>query len=130
MAFLDSLIMTNTIYLRRAKKLIVEQGQGEKRLPESYLATAMKNIEYLGFTFSHRLMRAVRALSRKQFEELYHRLVADLRIMIGAHVDFKPMYPGFPMQVMQEDDVELYLNAIYLTFRTPMTLKMANFGVC
>ncbi|WP_334072533.1 MULTISPECIES: TerD family protein [Paenibacillus] len=113
--------MINTILLRRANKVIVEQGQEENRLPEAYLATVLKNIEHLGFTFSHQLMRTVRALSREQFEAFYHRLVADLRVMVGAHVEFNPMYPGFPMQVMQEDDVELYLNAIYhyLTLEYP-----------
>lgn len=105
-------MMINSIYLRRANQLIVDQGQGEKKLPEAYLATALKNIEYLGFTFSHQLMRAVRTLSKEQFEVLYHSLVADLRVMVGAHVDYKPMYPGFPVEVMEADEVDLYLNAI------------------
>lgn len=105
--------MINTIYLRRANKLIVNRGQGSRRLSEPYLATAMKNIEYLGFTFSHRLMDTVRTLSAQQFEAFYHQLVADLKALVGAHVEYKPMYPDFPMQVMQEQDAELYLNAIY-----------------
>ncbi|CAM4409964.1 hypothetical protein PAMA110636_14035 [Paenibacillus macerans] len=113
--------MTNTIYLRRANKLIVEQGQGEKRLPKAYLATALKNIESLGFTFSHQLMRAVHTLSRERFKALYDQLVVDLRVMVGAHVEYKPMYSEFPLQVMQEDDAELYLNALYhyLTLELP-----------
>lgn len=105
--------MINTIYLRRANKLIVNRGQGSHRLSEPYLATAMKNIEYLGFTFSHRLMDTVGTLSAQQFEAFYHQLVTDLKALVGAHVEYKPMYPDFPMQVMQEQDVELYLNAIY-----------------
>lgn len=109
--------MNNTIYLRRANKLMIEQEQGEKQLPKVYLATALKNIETLGYTFSDELMQAVRTLSKEQFEALVAQVVADLRIMVGAHVDYKPMYPGFPTQVMEEDEVELYLNAIlhYLT---------------
>jgi hypothetical protein len=121
MAFLDSFIMNNTIYLRRANKLMIEQEQGEKQLPKVYLATALKNIETLGYTFSDELMQAVRTLSKEQFEVLVAQVVADLRIMVGAHVDYKPMYPGFPTQVMEEDEVELYLNAIlhYLTLVYP-----------
>ncbi|UPK43936.1 TerD family protein [Paenibacillus pabuli] len=109
--------MNNTIYLRRANKLMIEQEQGEKQLPKIYLATALKNIEALGYTFSGELMQAVRTLSKEQFEALMAQVVADLRIMVGAHVDYKPMYPGFPAQLMEEDEVELYLNAIlhYLT---------------
>ncbi|MFP3786764.1 hypothetical protein, partial [Burkholderia sp. SIMBA_024] len=61
--------------------------------------------------------QAMRQLSKEQFEAVYHQLVADLRVMVGAHVKYQPMYAGFPMQVMQADEAELYLNAIihYLT---------------
>jgi len=109
--------MNNTIYLRRAKKLIIESNEGKQQLPKTHLATALKNIEALGYTFSDELMQAMRQLSKEQFEAVYIQLVADLRVMVGAHVKYTPMYAGFPMQVMQADEAELYLNAIihYLT---------------
>ncbi|OMF13846.1 cytoplasmic protein [Paenibacillus amylolyticus] len=109
--------MNNTIYLRRANKLIIESNEGKQELPKTHLATALKNIEALGYTFSDELMQAMRQLSKEQFEEVYIQLVADLRVMVGAHVKYTPMYAGFPMQVMQADEAELYLNAIihYLT---------------
>ncbi|MFF2157288.1 TerD family protein [Paenibacillus chitinolyticus] len=111
----------NTIYLRRAGKVIVKQGEGANRLSKAYLAAAMKNIESLGFTFSHRLMRAVCTLSKERFEAFYRGLIGDLKRMVGAHVAYKPMYPDFPAQVMQEQDAELYLNAFYhyLTHELP-----------
>ncbi|CAM4313162.1 TerD family protein [Paenibacillus xylanexedens] len=109
--------MNNTIYLRRANKLIIESNEGKQQLPKTHLATALKNIEALGYTFSDELMQAMRQPSKEQFEATYHQLVADLRVMVGAHVKYQPMYAGFPMQVMQADEAELYLNAIihYLT---------------
>lgn len=109
--------MNNTIYLRRANKLIIESNEGKQQLPKTHLATVLKNIEALGYTFSDELMQAMRQLSKEQFEAVYHQLVADLRVMVGAHVKYTPMYAGFPMQVMQTDEAELYLNAIihYLT---------------
>ncbi|MCP1187451.1 TerD family protein [Paenibacillus sp. 1781tsa1] len=109
--------MNNTIYLRRANKLIIEPNEGKQQLPKTHLATALKNIESLGYTFSDELMRAMRQLSMEQFETVYIQLVADLRVMVGAHVKYTPMYAGFPMQVMQADEEELYLNAMihYLT---------------
>ncbi|WP_236413525.1 TerD family protein [Paenibacillus sp. JJ-223] len=113
--------MMNTIYVRRAKKLIVEpyieQTNKENRVANDMLATALKNIESLGFTFSDQLIQAVRQLSQDQFEALVKQLVVDLKLMVGAHVKYKPMYAGFPAQVMEADEAELYLNAIlhYLT---------------
>ncbi|MBT2291378.1 TerD family protein [Paenibacillus albidus] len=114
-------MMINTIYLRRAHKLIITEGKGPGRLPEVYLAAAIKNIETLGFTFSRPLMRAVRTLSKEQFEACYHQLVADLKGLVGANVEYKPMYPAFPVQVMQADAAGLYLNALYhyLTLNLP-----------
>ncbi|WP_028545806.1 TerD family protein [Paenibacillus taiwanensis] len=109
--------MRNVIYLRRAKKLIVEPGQ--HRLPQPYIATAMKNIEYLGFTLSKPLMEVVQTMSVEQFLELYHQLVTDLKLLIGGNVKFKPMYPNFPQQVMLANEAELYINAIlhYITLQ-------------
>lgn len=109
--------MNNTIYLRRANKLIIESYEGKQQLPKTHLATALKNIEALGYIFSDELMQAMRQLSKEQFEAVYHQLVADLRVMVGAHVQYQPMYAGFPMQVMQAEEAELYLNAMihYLT---------------
>ncbi|TDL65726.1 cytoplasmic protein [Paenibacillus amylolyticus] len=109
--------MNNTIYLRRANKLIIESNEGKQQLPKTHLATALKNIEALGYAFSDELIQAMRQLSKEQFETVYIQLVADLRVMVGAHVKYTPMYAGFPMQVMQADEAELYLNAIihYLT---------------
>lgn len=109
--------MKNTIYLRRANKLIIESNEGKQQLPKTHLATALKNIEALGYTFSDELIQAMRQLSKERFETVYIQLVADLRVMVGAHVKYTPMYAGFPMQVMQADEAELYLNAIihYLT---------------
>ncbi|MFS0841055.1 cytoplasmic protein [Paenibacillus sp. 1P03SA] len=133
----------NTIYLRRAAKVIVEQGEGADRLSKAYLAAALKNIESLGFTFSRRLTRAVSILSKEQFEAFYHGLTGDLKRMAGAHVEYKPMYPDFPAQVMQERDAELYWNAVYhyvtldlpeyetaerLPLRDEATLKVIDLG--
>lgn len=103
----------NSIYLQRARKIIVDPYNGNGRLPEGYLAAAVRNLEALGFALSPALFRAVRGLPKEEFEALYQQLVADLKVMVGAHVKYTPMYPGFPEQVMLEHDAVLYLNAMY-----------------
>ncbi|RAP75584.1 cytoplasmic protein [Paenibacillus montanisoli] len=109
----------NEIYIRLERKLIVEPGRHS--LPERYLATALKNIEHLGFTFSGELMEAVRTLSVDDFAALYEETVQELKAIRGAHADYRPMYPNFPHQVMQADEAELYIQAIlhYLTGMLP-----------
>ncbi|WP_150272892.1 TerD family protein [Paenibacillus tepidiphilus] len=103
----------NSIYVRRASKIIVGQAESAGRLPDGYVAAALRNIEALGFMLSPALLRAVRELPREKFEALHQQLIADLRVRVGAHVKYALMYPGFPEQVMLEDEAILYLNAIY-----------------
>ncbi|RUS47045.1 TerD family protein [Cohnella sp. AR92] len=109
-------MMINTIYLRRENKVIVDRGPSGDSVSKAWLATAMKNIEDLGYQFSLRLMREISHLSAEAFGAFYNGLIADLKTMIGAHVEYRPMYPDFPAQVMQESDADLYLNALYHYF--------------
>ena len=107
-------MMMNRIYLRRAGKLMVKHSTADtKRLPKGYLAAALRNLQGLGYTLSPALFRAVQRLSREAFEQLYYPMIADLRRMVGAHVNYAPLFPGFPEQVMQEDEAELYFTAMY-----------------
>ena len=43
--------------------------------------------------------------------------------MVGAHIQFAPMYPNFPQQMMDLSDADLYINAIihYVTLRLPVS---------
>ncbi|WP_028560834.1 TerD family protein [Paenibacillus pinihumi] len=111
--------MINSIYLRRSRKLIIQQGNSI--LPKFYIATAMKNMECLGFTFSRPLIEALRTLPTETFAIVYERMIEDLKRLVGAHVRFKPMYPNFPAQVMEAGDAELYMNARhhYMTLKLP-----------
>ncbi|WP_270167231.1 TerD family protein [Paenibacillus sp. SYP-B4298] len=111
--------MINAIMLRRQRKWIVNPG--DCALPYAYIATAMKNMESLGFTLSKPLMQALSSLSPEAFAIEYQQLIEQLRLLVGAHVVYTPMYPGFPDQVMAEGDAELYLNAFfyYVTLALP-----------
>lgn len=111
--------MKNEIYLRRSKKVIVVQEQ--HHLPDTYMATAAKNIEALGFIFSSELIAALRTLSVASFILWYEAISTSLKKLVGAHVDYKPMYPNFPQQVMEASEAELYLRALfhYITGELP-----------
>lgn len=103
--------MYNEIYLQQNLKWIVEPSQ--HHVPSSYLASAIKNIEQLGFTFSKPLIEALRTLSIPNFIANYRAIEAQLKRMVKADYKYKPMYPNFPEQVMEINEAELYLNAIF-----------------
>lgn len=103
--------MKNEILLRRKSKVSVNYGNS----PEShddYIATILKNVESLGFTFSSILIERLQTLTKKELQEFYLDIVPKLKNLIGADVEYNPMYPNFPKSVMAADEAELYLNAI------------------
>ncbi len=115
--------MQNTIYLKRKLKVIISKG--ESKLEKKWLATFLKNIESLGFTFSKKAIDVLQTYSVPELDAFYKKITKTLREMVGANVKFKPMYPDFPTQVMEMDEAELYFNAIihYLTLELPQYEK-------
>lgn len=109
--------MNNALYLRRRSSICLPASESAERLPLRYIASILKNLEALGFTFSQPLIEACQTLSLEQLTGLYQELIVDLRRAKGAHQHHKPMYPNFPSQVMEMPAAELYINAIvhYLT---------------
>jgi hypothetical protein len=109
-------MMMNSIFLRRKRKVIIEPGQ-YSNLPDTYLATTLKNLENYGFTYSLELIERLKSLSTTEFLSFYQQLLSNIKQMLGANVTYKPMYPNFPAEMMKAEEGELYLNAIihYLT---------------
>jgi hypothetical protein len=100
----------NPLLLRRRRTLVVAAGTAA--LPVGYVAAALKNLERLGFTASPRLVARLRTLSEGDLAAVYGQLVSTLRKHKGADVEWRPMYPNFPRQVMEAEDAELYVNAL------------------
>ncbi|KAB8145921.1 TerD family protein [Chloroflexia bacterium SDU3-3] len=111
--------MQQAIYLRHRRRILLPEPQGSAA--PAHAATLLKNIEALGFTDSAALLERMRQASTAQLGQLYTDVLPALRELVGAHVAFKPMYPGFPEQVMSASDAQLYINALihYLTHQTP-----------
>lgn len=111
--------MINSIYLRRKKKILIKEGNN--KLPDVYLASILKNIESIGYTFSKKLMDTIRTLSIDELEVFYDSIIVELKKIVGHNLEYKPMYPNFPKQVMDSDVCTLYINAIihYITLDLP-----------
>lgn len=106
----------NNILLRRRKSILVPHSNfvhGNLQLA----ATLNKNLETLGFTFDPQLLQKLAGLEEKVLCDLYLEVVDILSKLVGANVKHRPMYPGFPQQVMEMSDVEFYTNALvhYIT---------------
>jgi hypothetical protein len=109
----------NALYLRRRSKVTLPDGAGAT--PLNVIASLQKNIESLGFLVADDVVEGLKRMSPIQVDAFYQRLVKDLRAMVGAHRQFKPMYPNFPTQVMELTEAELYFRALthYWTLKLP-----------
>lgn len=101
----------NEILLRRKNKVIIERGN-ETNPNNQYIATIMKNVEALGYTFSKEVFETLQTLNKEDLQKFYLELVPILKKLVGADVVYKPMYPNFPESVMETEYIELFINAI------------------
>lgn len=101
----------NDIFVRRKRKVIVPQASGESPAEELYVASFVKNLESVGYFASEDLIAACSKLSLIALTELNYETLGSLQKALGAHRQFKPMYPNFPSQVMNMSEARLYWNA-------------------
>jgi stress response protein SCP2 len=111
----------NIIYIRKNKVWVPLETD---TLPARYIVPLLKNIEGLGFGLSKAVVERMRTLSVVTFDKFYSQLVNDLRVMVGAHVPYEPMYPNFPGQVIDASDEELYANALLHYFGDAVNLRI------
>lgn len=106
------------LLLRRKNKLLLDfdETNVEKEVNEkerlAYIATMMKNVEALGYTFSEEVVEVLKTFETEQLKAFYLKLIPVLKKLKGADVSYHPMYPNFPGSVMEEKEATLYLNAI------------------
>jgi hypothetical protein len=101
----------NTIYLRRAQKVILPEGT-TGLADVSLVATAMKNIESLGYTFSKDVIVDLITSESSDVVRFVNEITNTLKTLLGDNVRHRPMYPNFPQQVMDASASELYVNAM------------------
>lgn len=113
--------MVNEIVLRRRNKITISDS-GTDFISDRLVVSLMKNVESLGFTFDSELFNILRKKTKDELAQFNKELIPILKEMCGADVVYTPMYPNFPQQVIDMDDLELFINAIihYWSFGTLM----------
>lgn len=104
-------MINELMYLHRRNKVVIPKNS-KKVVDKRYIATAMKNLEVYGYTFSQELVCALEKVSTTDFVNWYNNLQENIVTLVGKKGTMIPMYPNFPQQVMEMNEVELYINAI------------------
>lgn len=110
------------ILLRRRGAVLLTPGDGAS--PLAFVATALQNLESLGFVAAPDLIARLCTLPQSQFVRFFGPLKGTLQRLVGAQVRYEPMYPGFPDQVMAADALELYVNALLHYFGDAVGLRI------
>lgn len=98
------------IYLTKCLKVILPDAGG--CAGAEVVSTAARNLQSLGFGLSTPVLERLSTLPADQVATWYEATLPVLQKMVGAHRQFKPMYPNFPKQVMEASDAELFFNAV------------------
>jgi hypothetical protein len=88
--------------------LIDTSNQSQFVNPQAYALQA--HIMQLGYIFSE---KDIHTISRcVNFNDFAQNLIKSLKDFTGADRNWQPMYPGFPQQVVETSELELFINAI------------------
>lgn len=99
------------ILLRRRNKIIVPTND---KLTDNIgrVAVMMKNVQSIGFTFSKELIEELRYCNQSDLDALYLELIGYLKYYVGADKEYNFMYPNFPNQVFEANEMDLFINAV------------------
>lgn len=105
----------NSITLKRRQAINIPDTYVEKDAEvrrSDIVFSLMENIASLGYTFdADSIMRLIN-VKKEYIEDISIIILEELKLLVGDDVVYTPMYPGFPEQVREMSDSELYLNAV------------------
>lgn len=100
---------TNILF-RRKSSLYIEKHNNT--LPKPILATALKQLEAYGYTFSLELIEILQTWNDQEFIAWFRELKETITHELGYDVDHIPFYKNFPNDVMNIDEADLYMNSL------------------
>lgn len=110
----------NSIVLRRKNKIFLLTNKKEKikitekEFDENFPAVTSfaKNLEAYGYTASADMFNTMLELDIDIIKENYKSVISLVKEQTGADKTYNVMYPNFPQQVIEMDDIDLFYNAI------------------
>lgn len=102
----------NEVLVRRQNKIICSCGSKKTPLKNGTVMSFVANLMGYGFMPGDDLIDMVKTMNTYELERYANEVIPILRNVVGAHYDYKVMYPKFPQQVMEASEAELFFNAI------------------
>ena len=102
--------MTTTQHIIALQHGMVIMPAGNE--PNGLAATINYELMQAGYMLDEDAFRAVEYAPYDEAVKFHHEVIEYLRYMLGDTGNFKPFYEGFPQQVMELSDCELFINQL------------------
>ena len=101
--------------LSRRKNKIVLEGKIKEASKNStkLVLSFVENIKPLGYIISEELFNQLIKMDEQEIINMHSWVIDELKARVGANVEYMPMYPNFPKEVMQTSELKLYLDALF-----------------
>ncbi len=104
--------MKQKIALKYSSSIFISNNDSSDHNNAILVASINSELMQNGFMLSQDSSTKLGMLSDVELTDIYKDIVTEVRILVGNDVDYQPMYPNFPEQVMNASASELFLNAI------------------
>ncbi|MBP3399200.1 MAG: hypothetical protein J6K75_05535, partial [Erysipelotrichaceae bacterium] len=107
----------NSIMLRRKNRLVIPEGylldepSSDRSL--QHMLSIANEMKQIGYVLSPHLATALLRINPKYLKDFYDELIITLKELVGADVEYKPMYKGFPETVIEKSDEELLMDQLF-----------------
>jgi len=100
-----------TIALTKLQAIVIDSNKGQVDHLQTVL-TLNAELMNLGYILSQELTEILRFTDKAFIIDYAHIMIPVLQKQKGSDVIYSPMYPNFPEQVINAEEIALYVNAI------------------
>jgi hypothetical protein len=97
--------LTKNIVLLQKNQICLKDAHVDNR---SIAATVQAELMHMGFMLTQDAFLALGRADKADILDFHHECIDYLRYITGSSLSYKPLYPGFPQQVMQMTESRLW----------------------
>ena len=105
--------MKQLIAIKKNNSIVIPNHQKDT-VSDELLLTLQAELLYQGFVLDKEAVRQLKNSSNKVITQLFKKVTSALKEIKGSDVNYTPMYPNFPKQVVEAHEFDLYINAIII----------------
>jgi len=95
----------NSIALRYKQAVVLTPSPSSAvRISDRFIQALLTEISQFGYTFDGDVVNSLTTLSTDEFLAFRLHLIDELKLMVGAHVKYRPLFKNFPTDIPDDDE--------------------------